>query len=168
MHTIFDSRGNYFPYKKNRLTFAEFKKGFVTDFNAESTRHAIFEEYRRFLTDFKKSVSSNFIQWVNGSFISNKLNPKDIDFVTLVDYQTFRKHESAIEKQFTLWGTKKYYLSIDAYTIKLFPENHKEYVLTQSDLIYWQDWFSHTQLNRAKLSFPKGYVEIHFDENTII
>jgi len=168
MKTIFDSRGNFYPPEKAKLDFGQFKEWFVDDFDAASSRKAIFEEYKRFLLDFRQTVTNDFVQWINGSFVSNKANPGDIDFVTLIDHQTFRRHEAIIEKQFTLWGAMRNYKNLDAYTIKLFPEGHREHVLTKSDLLYWKDWFGHTQLNRAKRSFPKGYVEIQFDENTII
>jgi hypothetical protein len=168
MEKIFDTRGNLIPYEKTRLPFSRFKELFVDDFGENSTRMPIFEEYTRFLNDFRRLIITDFVQWVNGSFISEKLNPRDIDFVTLIDYQTFRLNESVIESQFTLWGVKRNYSNLDAYTIIMFPEGHNEYFMTHSDQLYWQDWFSRTKLNRSKRSFPKGFVEIHFDKNTII
>lgn len=168
METIFDSRGNFRPYEKTNVTYAQLQEWFVESFDANSTRFEIFEEYKRFLTDFRQMVSLKFDHWINGSFVSNKLNPRYIDFVTIIDYQTFRQHEAVIERQFTLWGAMRNYKNLDAYTVKVFPEGHREHVLTRSDMLYWQNWFGQSKLNRAKRSFPKGYVEIHFDENTII
>jgi len=47
-------------------------------------------------------LNKGFVQWINGSFISNKQNPGDMDFVTLMDFSTFNQHQNAIENEFTL------------------------------------------------------------------
>ena len=84
MELTFDIRGNLMPYEKVRLTLSEFEELFVHSFDKQSTRYEIFENYSKFISDFKKEITPHFIQWVNGSFVSNKKNPNDIDFVTLI------------------------------------------------------------------------------------
>lgn len=124
------------------------------------TRRSIFEEFLKFQANLKALLNEGFTQWINGSFVSSKLNPNDIDFVTLLDFRTFNKHQDAIEKEFTLWGATRHYHNLDAYTVKVFPEDHPEGVLTKSDLVYWGNWFGRTKPNRSKITFPKGFVEV--------
>jgi len=61
-----------------------------------------------------------------------------------------------------LKGAKQWY-SVDAYTVELFPEGHSKYLICQSDLVYWDNWFSKTKPDWRKRKFPKGYIEIKFD-----
>jgi len=76
----FDIRGNLLPTQRVHLSFETFKATFVDSFELESTRHQIFENYCRFLDDFSTSITPKFTHWINGSFVSNRVNPNDIDF----------------------------------------------------------------------------------------
>lgn len=125
--------------------------------------HGIFENYCRFLDDFQAQVTPNFIQWVNGSFVTNKENPADIDFVTILDFKTFEESEQFIEKQFRIRGARNAY-GVDAYTVRKYPEGHPKHLLYQHELIYWNNWFSSTKKNKAKMKFPKGFVEVIFGD----
>ena len=82
MKLEFDSRGNIMPYEKIELSFDEFQDFFMGTFAGQNeTRKEIFEDYRTYLNDFKEQVSEDFIQWIDGRYITNKANPGDIDFV---------------------------------------------------------------------------------------
>lgn len=159
----FDVRGNLMPYKRVRLSFVELKALLVSSFDPSSTRHGIFENYCRFLDDFQTQVTPNFIQWVNGSFATKKTNPADIDFVTILDFKTFEEKEQLIEKQFRLIGARSTY-GVDAYTVRKYPEGHRNHLLYQNELVYWDHWFTLTKKNRAKMKFPKGYIEVIFGD----
>ncbi|MEM9888588.1 MAG: hypothetical protein AAF849_22015 [Bacteroidota bacterium] len=87
MDLSFDTRGNLKPYEKITITFDEFKSYFFEGFENSLTRNEILKNYEQYLEDFKTEVSSNFIQWIDGSFVSNKTNPRDIDFVNLIDFE---------------------------------------------------------------------------------
>ena len=49
---------------------------------------------------------------------------------------------------------------IDGYVIRIYPKGHEKYIRTQSDLLYWEHWFSQSRKNRKKQRFPKGFVEL--------
>lgn len=161
MEFTFDIRGNLVPPKKNEIDFDAFKTTFVDSFDMDSSRYQIFENYNKFVVDFQKTITPDFIHWINGSFVSNKENPKDIDFVTLIDYETFFEKESLIDKQFRLKGAKDFY-GVDAYTLIIYPESHKKHFFTKSDSMYWYNWFSRTKKNAKKQSFNKGFLELKF------
>jgi len=166
MELDFDNRGNLMPYKRIEVSLEDFQRFFITKFEDKSdTRPKIFNHYLDYLKDFKKEVTPNFIQWINGSFVSNKLNPRDIDFVTLVDFETYESEEWLIENRFRRQNAKDYYGRIDAYVVKIYPKSHERYFVSEYDLVYWNNWFTETKKNRAKKKFDKGYVEIKFKEN---
>lgn len=161
MDVSFDIRGNLKPYEKIELTLAEFKEIFVDSFEEDSSRHQIFEQYQKFLKDFSEQVTDDFEQWINGSFVSSKRNPKDIDFVTIIDYSIFEQKEALIEQQFRLVGAQKMY-QLDAYTVRRYPVEHKHYSIYKGELAYWEHWFGQTKKNRAKIKFNKGFIRILF------
>lgn len=77
-------------------------------------------------------VSSNFIQWIDGSFATSKEYPNDIDFVTFINHEVFEAKEKLIHENFRLEGAKKKY-GVDAYTVRQYYEGHSKYMLNQSD-----------------------------------
>lgn len=163
MKLKFDSRGNLMPYEKIELSFDDFKTFFIDDFeNLNEIRMEIFENYQTYLRDFEEQISRDFIQWIDGSYITEKTNPRDIDFVTLIEHETFDRHERLIESRFRKHRAQQEYGKVDAYTVKMYPQGHERYFVTQYDLVYWRGLFTETKRNRAKRKFPKGFVEIKF------
>ncbi|MFM9949878.1 MAG: DUF6932 family protein [Saprospiraceae bacterium] len=163
IETNFDIRGNLMPYEKIEMSYLAFKDFFVNSFEMDSTRHQIFENYEKYTLDFEKNVTSEFKQWINGSFVSNKKNPKDIDIVNLIDYQLLAEKESIIRSKFIRDAVPKNY-GIDANLLIIYLENHKLHNWTKSDLLYWSDWFSRSRMDKRQKRYPKGYIEISFEK----
>ena len=161
----FDMRGNLKPDAKIELSFDEFQALFLRSFDQiETSRVIIFEDYLRFIHDFKTLVTADFSQWVNGSFVSKKQNPNDIDFVTLVDFRTYEVHEELIESRFRRKGAKLFYPKVDAYVVKHYPAIHEKRWVTDFDLTYWVDSFGKTQKNRSGQRHPKGFIALNFGD----
>ena len=106
-------------------------------------------------------MTGDLRQWINGSFVSKKKNPKDIDIVNLIDYRVVEEKEPLIRREFLRDTVPKIYW-IDAYLVILYPENHKLHSWTQSDLLYWNEWFTKSRMGRQEKRYPKGYIEINF------
>ena len=162
MELSFDIRGNLKPYKKIELTFEEFKKNFVEPFEIESTRHELLINYEHYLHDFRTEITPNFTQWIDGSFVTNKRNPNDIDIVTIIDFDIANAKKRLLEEKFLNKGAIKMF-KIDAYIVRLYPQNHPQYSKSLSDLLYWYHWFSKSRKSRSRKRFPKGFIEISFD-----
>lgn len=163
MQINFDTRGNLNPYEKIELSLDRFKNHFVDDFAYEHERRLeIFKNYVAFLDGFKQEVTQNFIQWIDGSFVTKKLIPRDIDFVTLIDYQTYERCQTIIENKFRREPAKNIFGLVDAYVVKMYPVGHSQRWVSEYDLIYWRRWFSETRMNRAKKKFAKGFIEIRY------
>ena len=118
-----------------------------------------------FVHDFSTQVSDQFTQWIDGSFVTAKERPNDIDFVTFINYELFEAKEKLIHENFRLEGAKIKY-GVDAYTVRQYPEEHAKYMLYRSAWVYWYHWFSQTKKNRAKKKYSKGFVEIEFGKST--
>ena len=103
MKLKFDSRGNLMPYEKIELNFDEFQDLYIKDFSGlNETRKEIFEDYQTYLKDFEEQISEDFIQWIDGSYITTKVKPRDIDFVMLIEHETFDRHEQYFVTEYDL------------------------------------------------------------------
>lgn len=167
MELNFDLRGNLQPYEKVKLSLEEFKGFFVDQFSGNSQREQVFDSYLNFVHDFSAQVSTQFThrvagRWIDGSFVTTKEYPNDIDFVTFINHELFEAKEKLIHENLRLEGAKKKY-AVDAYTLRQYPEEHAKYMLYRSDWVYWYHWFSQTKKNRAKKKYPKGFIEIEFN-----
>jgi len=161
MELSFDIRGNLKPYRKISITLDEFEEIFVKSFDEDSIRHEIFSQYQSYLSDFQQSITKDFTQWIDGSFVTNKKNPRDLDLVNLLDYQIVEENQEALNQNFLSEGSMKKF-GLDTYVVRLYPEDHKFHTRTQSDLAYWNHWFGFSKLNRRRKRFSKGFLEIEF------
>ena len=55
------------------------------------TRADIHKNYIRYSHDLKKLIGAELQQWVNGSFVTLKVNPKDIDFITFLKHEDIKR-----------------------------------------------------------------------------
>jgi hypothetical protein len=120
----FDQNGFLTPCEKTETSLEVFQQTFVNPFPQESTRHELFVGYLHFLKDFKEQVSPHFTQWIGGSFVTQQASPNDVDFVTLIDFETYEAKERLIDTHFRAKAAEEKY-GVDAFTLRVYPENHK-------------------------------------------
>jgi len=161
MEFTFDIRGYLKPYGKNTIEATDLKTGFIDPFDERSSRLRLYNCYMQYNSDLKGLLNNQkYSQWIDGSFISTQTNPNDIDLVNLIDYRLIDAHQEELKRFITQQSKDKY--EIDSYIVKLYPENHENYIRTQSDLLYWESWFGLSRRNRRRQRFPKGFVELEF------
>jgi len=163
MKLKFDEKGHLTPYKGIELSLKDFEHFFINQFDKKSTRRNIFKNYKNYVDDFQREITPDFNQWIDGSFVTKKANPNDIDFITLIDHEIYRQKRSVIDAKFRLKNAKEYY-SVDAYTVEIYHEEHRKNGISKIDLVYWDNWFSKTKMNWAKKTFPKGYIILNFEK----
>jgi len=159
MELQFDIRGNLTPNQIIDISWDDFKQVFVESFEDTSTRHKTFEKFEAYIAEFQTEICKSFTLWVNGSFVSRKINPNDIDVVFLLDYKIQEQFEGLIRSKFTAIKTWKT-TQVDAYILKLFPEDHQMFKATTFDKYYWVDKFSNSKMNKEGKSFSKGFIQI--------
>ncbi len=111
------------------------------------------------MDDLAKLTTKNFYQWIDGSFISTKINPKDIDIVTILNFEDYEKNKADLSQKFISHNARKQY-EVDANIVSEYPENHKKHFFTQSDLLYWMNLFEKTKVNRRKQQFKKDLFKL--------
>jgi hypothetical protein len=141
----FDHRGHLTPYSHIQTSIEEFRSTFV-DGIASVTRSDNFEKYIRYSDDLKNLLGTKSLkQWLNGSFVTRKTNPKDIDLVTFIDHKTIVRLGDQLDR-FKADGGWNYY-EVDAYVLDVHPKNSDSYKFTYSD--------------RGDI-FNKGFLEINY------
>lgn len=93
----------------------EFRRAFAWN----NHRRGLFEVYLDFLEEFKNLAPGRFYQFINGSYVSKKEFPKDIDLVTFVNFERALKLGSRLE-----YLEKLFFPNLDIRFARFYPENH--------------------------------------------
>jgi hypothetical protein len=144
----FDEQGFLTPYDVQEITLKDFEDTFATNEN----RQSLFVEYKAFIEHLNSLGIDNYFQWIDGSFVTKKITPRDIDVVSFIKTKDFKKNE----KELLLLS--KMFRGIDCYFVEVFLKEDKKYVITQTDTSYWFHLFQGTRKPRVK----KGFVQINF------
>jgi hypothetical protein len=83
----FDEFGNLIPYAKNELTIQQAEKEFVEDFAPENeVRTSLWINLATYNARLKALFRTTWDQWIDGSFVTSKRAPNDLDLVNLIKY----------------------------------------------------------------------------------
>ncbi len=80
----------FFEYKLDKIQTI-----FVDEFIESQTRKRNFEGFNHWLAELLNICIPNEI-WIDGSFVTNKINPNDIDIVAFVDYQDYLNNKESL------------------------------------------------------------------------
>lgn len=95
--------------------------------------------------------------WIDGSFVTNKMNPNDIDLVNILEFSgVLGKNNEKIKQFFADVAKTKY--DVDAYLVFVYEENDNRFEDTFDSLLYWKDFFGSDKNN-----LPKGLIEINIE-----
>jgi hypothetical protein len=154
----FNAAGLLVPSSVINSTLNEFEEYFAID-SPENIRRILYDQYIDYLSKLKEVCGQNELrQWIDGSFVTKKLRPLDIDLVTFIDYETAENKEKEL-KEFIYPASSAIY-GIDGYIIVTYPENDKLNFAYRADCSYWMDHFDKTKPDRRHKSIPKGFLEI--------
>lgn len=155
----FDKRGNLKPYEAIPTTLTEMKRVFVDNMKSSDTRIENYVRFRKYITELKSIMPEvELKQWINGSFVTKKADPKDIDLITFIDHSIVKKYGTKLDnfRPDRSWDV----FQVDAYILEVYPKNSPYYVYTLSDVAYWADQFGRTRVNRKGDKHPKGFLEL--------
>lgn len=154
----FDQYGHLTPYELIETDLLTFEKTFVTDFEPfrSTTRRPIFEAYLQYVAELRQIVGGGFYQWIDGSFVTQKLNPKDVDFVTFIDLEQYQQNAKEIEK--IRWKRYTKNIKTDGSFVIVYPDLHKQYGIYKMEQKRWLfDFSTHYYTKR-----PKGVIELYW------
>lgn len=153
----FSPDSDLLPAGRHRATIAEIERLLVTDFPTSLSRRPIFDSWRNVVAAIQRVVPVAG-HWIDGSFVTTKENPQDIDIVTIFDAPEVEKLDQP--SQVLLKGLVYSKVSqalhrCDSYAIVRYPPGHSAQPQYEAAVAYWDDWFGKTRDGR-----PKGYIEV--------
>ncbi len=127
------------------ITLSEFEETFC--YNARRKR--IFENYTIFIEKLNGLGLTHFYQYIDGSFVTTKHYPKDIDFVTFVDFEFFHQNITQMIDFKNEW--------LDCFFAPIYPQNHAFNFRNDLEHFEWKCLFGWDREDKQK-----GLVQINF------
>lgn len=132
-----------------RPSLVEFVERYIVSFPSSTTREEIFTGYLRYcsmLYRFDVAIS-NFL---DGSYITNKVDPGDVDMVIVIDALKANQLSPLQQQQFVIKKTAKALYHCDSYVVPVFPEGDPRRAITDYWYEYWTKWFCKDRQNCEK------------------
>lgn len=143
---VFNQFGNLIPSNTPILcTFENLLESFAWN----EHRRLLLAELQSFISDVKNLISADTKIWVDGSFVTNKILPNDIDLVLFVNTSVYQDNYNLFKQ------IRGKFSNIDAYFVEVFPEDHKKYQHSELDKLEFLHLFSKDRKRRNK-----GFIEL--------
>jgi hypothetical protein len=133
-------------------SLAEMYARYVAAYNSSKSRPAIWDgwmEHRRAI----EALGITYATLVNGSFITNRLDPGDVDLCYLVDAADVNAltgpNQAAFRTLFDVAHCKKTY-RCDPYSVSAYPLTHFRFQTMINSITYWSNVFGVDRRGRAK------------------
>lgn len=156
----FEENGNLYPYEAIITDLSTFKVFFVDNFPHSITRRELYANYLRYNSELKNLLGIDFIQWINGSFVTTKENPNDIDFVSFIPHEIMEKYEQELDE---FWSFSLENKGLDAYLLATYSADHSFYPAVEIQKTRWITRFSYTKPEQNTMVLNKGFIQIIID-----
>ncbi len=160
----FDENGFLKPAAAIPTTIEKMEEWFVEAFPFSEQRGWLFENYLKFVSEFQRTVFPYFVQWIDGSFVTQKQDPGDIDIVTFLDYRVYRAKEKEIERFLSFNMEDK---GLDTYFAPDYPLEHERHFATLLDKEKWLEVYSNRRQKTNGIIIPKGFLELTFEKEIL-
>jgi len=121
MKLTFSENGLLTPARIISVSPVSFRRHFVEAFPDSQTRSGLHKNWLRYTSDLRNLVGVGFTQWLNGSFVTQKLNPNDLDLVTFLPFEQFHHYENDLED---FWSFSREAEGLDPYMVPVYPRTH--------------------------------------------
>lgn len=139
----------------HKMTLNEIEDAFVTPFPHSSTRKNVIDGYKKHTIELTQ-ILDQYVQFIDGSYVTNKNDPGDIDLACFADGDVVDSLPMAdkMKLRALMAGklTKATHLC-DAYFCPSYPETHPKFEFYRSKRKYWMGEFGYDRTDK-----PKGIV----------
>lgn len=147
------------PPGRHVATVDEVQATFVEAFSDSTRRQAIFDSWLRHRDSLRYVLSADR-QWIDGSFVTSKPEPADIDVVTFVDadeYNALPPWRQALGLSLLLGHNNRDFWQVDSFAVPVVADaDSPEYGAYAGQVAYWEHQWSHTRTPGEE----KGYLEV--------
>ncbi|GAB4009729.1 hypothetical protein EXU85_29420 [Spirosoma sp. KCTC 42546] len=143
------------PPGRHRCQVDDFFNLFVKAFSTNAHRQRLFREWESYNDRLCARVGlTGLTQWIDGSFVTNKPFPNDIDFVTFIPHYLYEPFEDGLIEFYSTISLHDN--GLDAYICPIYPAEHPSYQLTRQYRAAWQKRFK----KNKDTSGEKGFLEL--------
>ncbi|MFD2574437.1 DUF6932 family protein [Spirosoma soli] len=154
----FNEFGLLTPAQGFTVTLNNLYDEFVRPFPASETRENLFREWAKYNQMLRQEIGVEFTQWVNGSFVTKKLNPKDVDVVSFIPSHLSRNFKKRLDYY---WSDSWEREGIDAYLVEIFPDDDYRYPDFRVALTKWYQLYTRTKASGTPPDALKGFLIIN-------
>lgn len=160
--------GGRLPDGVHRCEMEHIRATFVDQFATSLTRPSIFGGFERLRGD-AAAHSIVATQWVNGSFVTDKVDPGDVDVVHFVDYDHLNELPAAavhfVRRYLCDTGWDKHDYRTHSQLVPACDPGHPQYDLCQQHRQFWRRWFGRERDlvapdGTVAAGSPKGILEV--------
>jgi hypothetical protein len=152
--------GRYLQPGRHVATLEEIETTLVGAFPGSTTRSRLFDRYELIRRAILRLVPIRE-QWLNGSFVSDKLDPGDIDVVTVLDSDHTDQLDDAEELLLSPLLAQDFTRDIHgchSFAVAYYPDGHAARAEYEAQAAYWDRQWGHDRDDRAK-----GYIVVMGD-----
>jgi hypothetical protein len=134
-----------YPGGLHTVSLKEIKRRCVTDFPLSKTRGRLFEGMK-VLFGRVGAQDEEIEAWLDGSFLTNKIDPNDIDIVLVFNadrYDDSIEYRETLDWAITQEATQEHFCH--CFAMPRYPEGHKHWVLHQAEMASWRKLFGHSR-----------------------
>lgn len=152
-------------------TLADVQSGLVDRFPTSSSRRHILQGLQLYISDLESLGISGRL-WLDGSFVTGKNHPGDVDLVPVVSFELLNRLSPAAQQLAPrlLNGKKstqpKY--KVDSYWVICAPASHPTYQSWVGAAHGWHNFFGHTKqwpdANGTQIQLAKGMLDLSFGD----
>jgi len=145
------------PSGRHAATASEIEQRFVNTFPTSLTRRALLDGWRQRTEELLTLIEVES-EWINGSFVTTKRDPRDIDMATFVRMDAWDALDVPSRQRvlaLTQGPGAKIQFGCDSYLIFISPDGDP----MESTYLYWRGYWDR-QWSRDRSGTPKGYVEV--------
>jgi hypothetical protein len=145
------------PAGRHKATIADIEAALVSAFPTSTSRRPLFDRWVLVREAVARIVPIT-AEWVNGSFVTTKVDPKDIDVVTHLEGAGYEQLDEV--QRVTLVGLvggkrSKPLHGCDSFALVEYPDGHPARAAYTMASRYWESvWGTHRD------GRPKGYIEV--------
>lgn len=141
------------------LTPEELRELFVENTGDRATRDRIYRRWHRHRASLASMVTVTH-QWIDGSYVTDKAKPGDIDvvnFVTAESYDGLAPSLRDIVDSLTAGPDTRNQWGVDSYVVFTYPDGHPLETANGTQIDYWHTFWSSV---RGRDDIDKGFVEV--------
>ena len=152
MLPLFNTDG-FLPVGQHIVSEKSIHESLVIPFSDPNRRY-LFDSWQRYNRRLKDLLNiTQLHQWIDGSFVTIKIRPNDIDLVTFVPYIYYEPAEEQLIEEYSTITLHDH--GLDAYLCPIYPTDHPDHELYLRFRTTWQTRFQSVK----GLTLQKGFIE---------